>query len=108
MSELKPCPFCGGDAYTVYHTTDHTDYQEYLWWTVECHDCAAHTGLYAKKEFAIQAWNSRTKRTCEFEPFANEKHKEPGTRQGVCSECGASMHEQYAYCSNCGSKVVEL
>lgn len=74
-TELMPCPFCGGEAYTV------NDGGRY--WTVECHDCAAHTGLYATKDFAIAAWNARAERTCEF---VDDSDSEPSPPK--CSACG--------------------
>ena len=58
-NELKPCPFCGGEAFvykrswSVWHTSP-TDY------TVICADCRAGVRHYFSKEAeAIKAWNRR-------------------------------------------------
>ena len=107
MSELLNCPFCEGEAYTVG--------DDELYWTVECHDCCAHTGGYAKREFAIEAWNTRAERTCH----------DTNTRFNAwtCSECKCTLllvFDDYGepslsidgvadvpkYCPNCGRKVV--
>ena len=58
MSELKPCPFCGGVA--EMHITDHTpsgyDY------TPRCKNpscCGRLTKKYSSKETAVAMWNRR-------------------------------------------------
>ena len=49
--ELKPCPFCGGEAATGQDTS--------LWWLVWCQDCGfAKDELHDRSE-AIAAWNRR-------------------------------------------------
>lgn len=52
MSELKPCPFCGGEQVT-------TKKGKYMWWC-KCEKCNAESGVRSKKEEAIEAWNRRT------------------------------------------------
>ena len=54
MPELKPCPFCGGEA-EVY--TDEDDTQE--WFYVRCSDCWAQTDGNDTEIGAIDAWNQR-------------------------------------------------
>ena len=52
--ELKPCPFCGGDAeITKWH-------EGYF---VECKKqrCGGTIGAYKTEEEAIEAWNTRAK-----------------------------------------------
>ena len=50
MDNLKPCPFCGGEAEAIeYHKTDYT---------IMCKTCYAEIGWRKKKE-AIAAWNRR-------------------------------------------------
>lgn len=54
--ELKPCPFCGGKAETVYA------YYDYNSWGIHCVDCGAYIQCDPKKdtkEEAIKAWNNR-------------------------------------------------
>ncbi|EGR9571404.1 restriction alleviation protein, Lar family [Salmonella enterica subsp. enterica serovar Grumpensis] len=56
MSELKPCPFCGGHAETF--TTDGTEVGTY-WYLAECWVCESRTGLYETEEKTAEAWNQR-------------------------------------------------
>ena len=60
MSELKPCPFCGGMArvieHTFYETSDFTSHS----YGVECCDCFTKSfQFYKTEEKAINAWNRR-------------------------------------------------
>lgn len=61
MAELKPCPFCGGEA-SIYHRTYKTG-TEYM--QVTCASCGAMSMdipasvEYCAKETAIEAWNRR-------------------------------------------------
>lgn len=59
MSELKKCPFCGGEAQIV----EHTNYQGITGFGVECcnSDCdiAPFTSYFLDKQKAINAWNRR-------------------------------------------------
>lgn len=59
MSELKPCPFCGGHEYHKaypdrYHLPEICEYH-----TVACTNCGATCGAFPNKEEAIEAWNRR-------------------------------------------------
>lgn len=65
MTELKSCPFCGGDAElkTTINTKNFPTYQKAY---VECKDCKAATDLFTDKNCngqhifkAIEAWNRR-------------------------------------------------
>ena len=49
MAELKPCPFCGGNA----------EIKKYTRFWVACDDCLTESAAYATKEEAIEAWNRR-------------------------------------------------
>jgi Lar family restriction alleviation protein len=55
MAELKPCPFCGGDAYCASGLSPHADVR----CIVTCEDCNIRTPLKMTKEEAIEAWNWR-------------------------------------------------
>lgn len=69
MAELKPCPFCGGEA-----KLDRATHSSLVY----CKECRASTKLidfspeYASDEKAIEAWNRRTANTpcdlCRFNP----------------------------------------
>lgn len=52
-NELKPCPFCGGEAETDYA---HFDYN---WFEVHCNNCDAYVYDYNSEEKAIEKWNRR-------------------------------------------------
>jgi len=63
MTELKPCPFCGGDPCFI---------EGPGYYSVFCDLCEFHpeSGPYAEKENAIQAWNTRKH---QFAHFANDE-----------------------------------
>lgn len=102
MSELLPCPFCGGEA------SKRLFYKGK--YRVHCNVCDAHSGDVCDTEAeAIAAWNSRAERTCE-----NVGYYIDSTRF-KCSECGYNGWTKWAedgedkipsYCPNCGAKVV--
>ena len=56
MTELKPCPFCGGEGVLqehVFHGYSST-------YGVVCFDCCAETKqFFTDKNVAIRAWNRR-------------------------------------------------
>ena len=59
MIELKPCPFCGGEAELVkYGLTGKFE-------VVQCSDCGARTRVFdpdiKRGESVIDAWNRRAK-----------------------------------------------
>lgn len=71
MSELKPCPFCGGSA-SIRHWNDE-DFA--FWWKVECSGCGAGTrGKWVSSrsdtcplfyEGVREEWNTRASEACE-------------------------------------------
>lgn len=105
--ELKPCPFCGGEANTI-----QTRWSNNRWYTC-CPSCDTINGLlegydiagrYETEAEAAEAWNTRAERTCH-----DESGGDPCAF--VCSQCGSVRNhpedEPVAYCPNCGAKVVE-
>ena len=98
MTDLKPCPFCGGDAkeFTGEDAAPHR-------WTVECDSCGAHVGSDTRHK-ARAKWNRRAERTCR----AVMPPSEPGVEEiPVCSECGKQLllDDGECYCPHCGAKV---
>ena len=133
MTELKPCPFCGGDMSVVIlddegnirdeeyerdpysglsYVMAHNDpngacpivtYDEPILWLYDSRDDVAHV------------WNRRAERTCQF--FYDEKMDEY-----ACSACGERVSgsnpadeyevsplavlESFKFCPRCGAKVV--
>lgn len=112
MSELLPCPFCGGEA-KVYEMQYGADGQ-YSVFGVFCVDDSNSEliGLskYQHGHFidnfptpaeAIAAWNSRAERTCKNV----DDHK---TVWFICSVCGyqQKLSHTRSYCPNCGARRV--
>lgn len=102
MTDLKPCPFCGGEgsAYQV------LDYPEKIGprFSVICNGCGASvTTIFQSEWTAIEAWNRRAERTC---------HDEAGSPMSfLCGECGWFWNDPedelgFRYCPSCGARVV--
>lgn len=89
MSELKRCPFCGGEAIEP----DLED-GDCVYWIDHDESCF----LKIKEvstffDIYLEAWNTRHERT------------ESPNRMGILS-CGA-IWDGRAYCGNCGARVKE-
>lgn len=51
MTELRKCPFCGGEAeISTYY---------FIEWYIGCGECSCDLGVFDTKEEAIEAWNKR-------------------------------------------------
>lgn len=105
--ELKPCPFCGGEAKAFYCEESGT-------LDVQCQQCGAipfigsRTSERKTMADVIAAWNARAERTCRnigFETGDDFK----------CSACGEAYNEsddmampasRIDWCFSCGAKVV--
>ena len=109
MSELKPCPFCGGEAETVRSMRSFTCESWEVFFYVLCKGCGARVEGADEAE-AIEAWNTRHERTCEL-----IKHAAYDEESGIelvlyeCDKCGwiVDPWRNERYCPNCGAKVVE-
>ena len=56
LVDLKPCPFCGGEADVI----EHLFYEHDSLYGLQCKKCKAKTYLfYESEEKAIEAWNRR-------------------------------------------------
>lgn len=55
MTELKPCPFCGGNAVVMNMGYPHWIY---------CEKCGAkvHGGVFGDVSASVDAWNRRTRK----------------------------------------------
>lgn len=110
MSELKPCPFCGGEAKAmldkcsgVYFIGCSND---------KCLGFSAIGWSYETKYEAISAWNTRAERTCRM---TKKGHEFVLAGWWECSECGPvypPCNDEIAVwalqkCPRCGAKVVE-
>ena len=117
MTDLKQCPFCGGEAEIRTRKVHHSDWfgKNYrTMYRARCKSCGATVGKLAACEYhrdertgrewgAIVEWNARAERTCEL--YRDEF--------GVwnCKACGEALDSWYDswapnYCPNCGAKVV--
>lgn len=108
MSDLKPCPFCGGEAIILkadqYHQFPNTHY-------ISCRDCTAGIGPLDTEAEAIEAWNRRADdhfrgATKMIEQTAKVVCNE--TTMGLsfcCGNCGKPVHSEGKYCHHCGAKL---
>lgn len=88
-NELKPCPFCGGEAEL---------YQSYCgYYQIECHQCSARSCMAVEEESVISNWNMRSTTEIKSKTMtldeAIERCEEVATKN--CSEC-AEEHKQLA------------
>lgn len=69
MSELKPCPFCGGEGVMQEHV-----FKGYCnTYGVVCFDCGAETRqFYTCEKTAVRAWNRRNGAKMEVEHGKSE------------------------------------
>lgn len=113
--ELKPCPFCGGEA----HISDDYSSERGLVYSI-WHDCPAggdyhpyghgvgvlqvSSAWFSSCEDAIEAWNTRAERTTT----RKGKHKTKyGRKVPLCERCGYAIGDsRYNYCPSCGAKIV--
>ena len=58
--ELKPCPFCGGEASLVKRKLKTGFYPSGGTYYVHCKNCLITTQPRSKKEPVIEIWNRRT------------------------------------------------
>lgn len=119
MSDLKPCPFCGGKAEML---TAESMNGGYLF-GIMCNDCRSRGDVYDTEAEAIAAWNSRVKPPCgggycplcgAIERTCKQEERGWGTEGDharVWLTCGhdcmvPTVQDLPNYCPNCGAKVL--
>lgn len=115
MSELLPCPFCGGEA--------EINGANKYGWSVWCKKCHSNNNWgHATEQGAIDAWNTRAgckncaalNRAAGLWAKADKRARDlERTCRNVdedgdfeCSECGFCWVFHPHYCPNCGRRVV--
>lgn len=105
MDELKPCPFCGGEAYCCYEENRNR-------YTVKCFDCGATVSSLKPQVFfankydmddIVFKWNKRAIK----EGYWTEDSDGDNV---FCSECGCKLgrftfNTNFKYCPECGARM---
>ena len=63
MSELLPCPFCGGEA-EIKHVTQLWEPRNSYW--AQCYNCLMSGKHFTTEAEAIETWNTRSAGTCHL------------------------------------------
>lgn len=115
MSELLPCPFCGGEVEML---TAESMNGGYLF-GIMCNDCRSRGDVYDTEAEAIAAWNTRAERTMENERKATCHYEQTGGTFGflVCDSCGGVIIKDYRFnhrsmkptpfCRWCGARITK-
>lgn len=101
--DLKPCPFCGGEARIIQGVTRRFGKS----FNVQCSECGLAGMAHPSSEDAAAAWNRRYERTCEMRKVSWDNGE--CTWGCACSACGYRFEHEYGltweYCPNCGAKI---
>lgn len=113
--ELKPCPFCGGEAHIIKQICLDNGFVSYEVSHSELNCCMKIKSdtVYHIPEEAARAWNKRAENECM--PAADvhaERHgrwirQDDDLESDLCSECGAAFDYPpiMFFCPICGAKM---
>lgn len=105
MSELKPCPFCGGEAKLYSIGTGSPHYGHYH--QVVCQGCLTASGAYwSGEQSAIDAWNTRVDEGGNYEKLFGTPEKAAHTLSEI--KCGDSSCWGCPLVKPCGDQGVLL
>lgn len=105
MVELKPCPFCGDEAYCYYDENSNR-------FMVKCFKCGANVMRKSSEHYGctrdymnqvISSWNKRERKEGYWIEDSNGDSVS-------CSECGCEVNTNindvtYKYCPECGTRM---
>ena len=100
--ELKPCPFCGGEAEII--TYRMADNDEFCINEIYCDSCRMSMMQPEVSEAeAAAAWNTRHEETCRV----TKEHVDIDGERMTDYSCGCLNQSGWGhnYCPNCGRKV---
>ena len=114
-NELKPCPFCGGEADLEHYTVGSWDDPEDRY-DVNCLSCLASIESKSTEAEAIEAWNRRAdvakNATTPEVRTAKVIDKSVGRHSisdfdwiGKCEKCGNEIQYSFDFCPYCGVKL---
>ena len=102
MSDLKPCPFCGGQAELM--TTSFEDKAMY-WPQCLNDDCIMSEGgtTWPTQSAAIAAWNRRAEATCTWRN--EEEYWEGACGAAWCFIDVGPIENDMHFCPRCGGAI---
>ena len=101
--ELKPCPFCGGEAEITYVCGEYA---------VMCKSCKGSSDFNTNTSKSISRWNTRVypedvqKAVISQTPrLVTVLKTERGGKNFFCPACANDVHFTYSHCTCCGQRL---